>query len=189
VVGRWTAHDTRKPLVVAGALVTLAACGTGASVTVGAPPVVSIATSSAPAPSGSAPAPVAVCSLLTDAELVPIFPTGAPPSHGNNYGEGFADCAWDDGTAEVLVSVMPRTNLETDYVEQFVVTGKAEAPGLGDEAVRFPGVVGIGKASSGGGSVGFTKGERGVIVAVRTADDAVALEQAITLAMTVASRL
>jgi hypothetical protein len=136
------------------------------------------------------PAPVDVCGLLTDADLSPVFPTGAPPSTPNDYGEGFGDCAWDDDPAHVLVTVMPRANLQSDYVSQLRVGGPAPAPGL-EGGVWFPGFVGLGKASAGGRSVAFAKGGRGAIVAVRpaVADDQAALVYATALAMAVASRL
>jgi hypothetical protein len=191
-LGRWMPRSGWVRLTAAAAALTLAACGPGGSVTIAAPPSVVVpTTTTSVVPSSSVSAPVAVCTLLTNAELVSVFPTGAPPSQGNDYGEGFADCLWHDGRAEVLISVMPRSNLQTDYVEQLVVTGEADAPALGSEAVTFPGVVGIGRASSGGGSVGFTKGDRGVIVAVRRSDgdDAVARPQAIMLAIAVAGRV
>jgi hypothetical protein len=137
------------------------------------------------------PPSIEVCGLLSDADLSPMFPTGAPPADTDDYGEGISDCSWDDGKAKVLVTVMPASNLRTDYVEQLNVTGTATGPGLGEDAVYFPGFVGLGKASSGGSSVGFTKGERGVIVAVRTADanDTAALQHATAIAVLVAGRV
>ena len=166
--------------------------------TVGAPPATTVATtttSTAPTVAATTttvplPAPVDVCSLLTDADLSAVFPTGAPPAHANDYGQGFADCSWDGGTTEVLVTVMPGADLQSDYVGQLVVGGAAEGPGL-EGGVWFPGVVGLGKASAGGRSVAFAKGDRGVIVATRPAgaDDQVALLQATALAVVVASRI
>jgi hypothetical protein len=186
-----------RGLLVVGVPLVLTACAPGGTVTVSAPPATTAATtttSTVPATTTTTtavpPAAVDVCALLTDADLSPVFPTGAPPSRPNDYGLGFGDCAWDDGRGQVLVTVMPRANLQSDYVDQLRVGGPAPAPGL-DGGVWFPGVVGLGKASAGGRSVGFGKGDRGVIVAVRPAvnDDQAALVYATALAMAVASRL
>jgi hypothetical protein len=174
----------------------LTACATSGAVTVSAPPPSTAATttttSTVPATTTTAapPTPVDVCALLSDADLSPVFPTGAPPSTPNDYGEGFGDCEWDAGSAQVLVTVMPRANLQSDYVSQLNVGGPAPAPGL-DGGVWFPGLVGLGQASAGGRSVGFAKGDRGAIVAVRpaVADDQAALVYATALAMAVSSRL
>jgi hypothetical protein len=187
-----------RGLLVIGVPLVLTACATSAAVTVSpappttAPAAATTTTSTAPATTTTAapPAAVDVCALLTDADLSPVFPTGAPPSRPNDYGQGFGDCTWDDGKGQVLVTIMPRANLQSDYVGQLRVGGPAPAPGL-DGGVWFPGVVGLGQASSGGRSVGFAKGERGAIVAVRpsVADDQAALVYATALAMAVASRL
>ena len=63
----------------------------------------------------------------------------------------------------------------------------APVTGVGDSAVSFPGFVGIGRGSARGGSVGFAKGERAVLVAVRsggepTEDAGLAAELAVVVA-------
>ncbi|HEY8545727.1 MAG TPA: hypothetical protein VIL36_11790 [Acidimicrobiales bacterium] len=130
------------------------------------------------------------CELLDDAALATLFPDGVPEPAGTSMGEGFGECEWGeerDGTV-VLVSTLPAGDFHTDYVDQLDVS--APVAGLGDGAVSFPGFVGLGRGSAGGGSVGFTKDDRAALVAVRTgggpaADAALATE----LAATVADRL
>ena len=58
-----------------------------------------------------------------------------------------------------------------DYVDQLVVAGPVESDVLGEDAVSFDGLVGIGRASAQGSSVAFSAGDVGVIVAVRTGED------------------
>jgi hypothetical protein len=67
-----------------------------------------------------------------------------------------------------VVSIVPSANFASDYVDQLNVAGPVESEALGDAAVSFPGVVGIGLASGGGSTVGFTKGDAGYLVAART---------------------
>ena len=110
----------------------------------------------------------AACALLDDASLDPLFPGDVPDPSGTSMGKGFAECEWaarDDGPV-VLVSILPATDFRSDYVKQLTVT--APVAGIGDGAVSFPGLVGIGRGSADGGSVGFTSGNAAAIVAVRS---------------------
>lgn len=130
------------------------------------------------------------CTLLDEDALDDLFPDGVPDPAGTSMGEGFAECEWgsdSDGTM-VLVSTLPVGDFQTDYVDQLEVS--APVAGVGDSAVSFPGFVGIGRGSAGGGSVGLTKGDDAALVAVRSsgepaADAALASE----LAMVVAENL
>ena len=90
--------------------------------------------------------------------------------------------------ASSRVSIVPAANFASDYVDQLNVTGPVESEALGDDAVSFPGVVGIGLASGGGSTVGFTKGDAGYLVAARTGRKAVrtTLRRHTTLAEAVA---
>ena len=111
------------------------------------------------------------CKLLDDTALDPVFPEGVPDPSGTSMGEGLAECEWgseSDGTT-VLLSILPASDFQSDYVDQLDVT--APVTGIGDRAVSFPGFVGIGRGSAGGGSVGFAKGDRAVMVAVRSSGE------------------
>ena len=130
------------------------------------------------------------CDLLDDDDLADLFPDGAPDPSGTSLGAGFAECDWgnDDDVAQVLVSVLPADDFRSDYLEQLNVT--TPVTGLGDEAVTFPGFVGIGRGSAAGGSVGFVAGDEAVIVAVRsTGDPAADATQAATLGVVVEAAL
>jgi hypothetical protein len=111
------------------------------------------------------------CALLDDAALDPLFPGDIPKPSGTSMGDGFAECEWaaKDGPL-VLVSKLPAADFRSDYVKQLNVT--APVAGVGDGAVSFPGLVGIGRGSADGGSVGFTSGDTAVIVAVRATGNA-----------------
>jgi hypothetical protein len=111
------------------------------------------------------------CALLDDAALESLFPDGVPDPSGTSMGEGFAECEWgteSDGPV-VLLSTLPASDFQSDYVDQLNVT--APVTGIGDRAVSFPGFVGIGRGSAGGGSVGFAKGDRAALVAVRSSGE------------------
>ena len=111
------------------------------------------------------------CTLLDDDALEPLFPDGVPEPMGTSMGAGFAECEWgseSEGTL-VLISTLPATDFQSDYVDQLDVT--APVAGIGDSAVSFPGFVGIGRGSSGGGSVGFAKGDQAALVAVRSSGE------------------
>lgn len=110
------------------------------------------------------------CGLLDDAALGPVFPEGVPDPSGTSMGDGVAECEWSesDGTV-VLLSTLPVADFQSDYVDQLVV--KAPVAGVGDRAVSFPGFVGVGQGSADGGSVGFAKGDRAVLVAVRSSGE------------------
>ncbi len=108
------------------------------------------------------------CALLDDASLDPLFTDKVPDPSGTSMGRGFAECEWaakDDGPV-VLVSILPAADFRSDYVKQLTVT--APVAGIGDGAVSFPGLVGIGRGSADGGSIGFTSGKNAAIVAVRS---------------------
>lgn len=117
------------------------------------------------------PEPGDACELLNDDDLAELFPDGAPEPSGTAIGSGFAECGWgdDDDKAQVLVSLLPADDFRSDYLEQLNVT--APVSELGDQAVTFPGFVGIGRGSANGGSVGFVSGDAAVIVAVRSSGD------------------
>lgn len=108
------------------------------------------------------------CDLLGDDELGGVFPDEVPEPSGTSFGAGFAECAWggDDDPAQVLVSILPAEDFRSDYLEQLDVA--TPVPDLGDQAVSFPGFVGIGRGSTGGDSVGFVAGDDAAIIAVRT---------------------
>lgn len=110
------------------------------------------------------------CELLDDAHLEPLFPDGVPDPSGTSMGAGIAECEWGrEGEGPmVLVSTLPAADFRSDYVDQLDVS--APVAGLGEGAVSFPGFVGLGRGSAGGGSVGFVVGERAVLVAVRTGE-------------------
>jgi hypothetical protein len=130
------------------------------------------------------------CDLLDDDDLADLFPDGAPDPSGTSMGAGFAECGWgnDDDVAQVLVSVLPADDYRSDYLEQLNVT--TPVTGLGDEAVTFPGFVGVGRGSATGGSVGFVIGDEAVIVAVRsTGDPAADAAQAAALGVAVEAAL
>ena len=109
------------------------------------------------------------CELLDDTHLESLFPDGVPDPSGTSMGAGIAECEWGrEGEGPVvLVSTLPAADFRTDYVDQLDVS--APVAGLG-EGVSFPGFVGLGRGSAGGGSVGFVVGERAVLVAVRTGE-------------------
>lgn len=130
------------------------------------------------------------CELLGDDELGEVFIDEVPEPSGTSFGAGFSECAWgaDDDAAQVLVSVLPADDFRSDYLEQLNVT--TPVPDLGDEAVSFPGFVGIGRGSAGGDSVGFLVGDEAAIVAVRMGDDtAAAAAAAVELAGSVEAGL
>jgi hypothetical protein len=137
------------------------------------------------------PTPIDACALVEDTDLASVFPQGPPEPSLTDYGAGFSECEWEQGDALVLVSVVPVDNFGPDYVDQLNVTGPVDAEQLGNGAVAFPGVVGIGRASGGGTTVGFTTDANGVLVAVRSgADEGDAdLPAATRLAIVVAENL
>jgi hypothetical protein len=108
------------------------------------------------------------CELLAEDDLAAVFDEVPEPS-GTSLGAGFAECSWGADGIEVLVSVLPAEDFRSDYVEQLNVT--SPVTNLGDEAVSFPGFVGVGRGSAGGGSVGFVVGDEAAMVAVRSGGD------------------
>jgi hypothetical protein len=128
------------------------------------------------------------CGLLDDAALAKLFPDKVPDPSGTSLGTGFAECEWSSNGSTVLVSTLPADDFRSDYIEQLTVS--APVKGLGDEAVSFPGLVGVGRGSADGGSVGFTSGDDAAIVAVRsTGDPTKDAAEATTLAKGVAQEL
>jgi hypothetical protein len=128
------------------------------------------------------------CGLLDDSALAKLFPDGVPDPSGTSFGTGFAECEWSGDGSMVLVSTLPADDFRSDYVEQLTVT--APVKGLGDQAVSFPGLVGIGRGSADGGSVGFTFGDDAAIVAVRsTGDPTKDAAEATTLAKAIVRQL
>jgi hypothetical protein len=134
---------------------------------------------------------VDACTLVGDEDLTAVFADGAPDGVPMDYGGGFTECEWSLDEDVVLVSVLPIENFASDYLDQLNVTGPVAAAELGDEAVSFPGVVGIGRAAGGGATVGFTNDATGVLVAVGTddPDEAANLPLATDLAVVVAGNL
>jgi hypothetical protein len=127
------------------------------------------------------------CTLLDDDDLATLFADDIPDPAGTAMGDGFAECEWEvsEEGAAVLVSVLPAADFERDYTAQLNLTGELDE--LGDGGVSFPGFVGIGRASSAGGSVGFALDDSAAIVAVRdtgevVSDTATARQLAIALA-------
>lgn len=118
------------------------------------------------------------CDLVSFPSLGAVFGTAIPEPEANDYGAGFAECVWEDGDKQLRISVVPAANLQTDYIDQL---NSQQMAGF-DAGVGFPGIVGIGHASSDGWTVGFENGDDGVLIGVNTAgasdNDAVALELA-----------
>lgn len=124
---------------------------------------------------GSAPAAPAAsesagpCALITADDVAAVHPSGAPEPDESSFGSGFDECVWEGDTDAVLrVSVVPLDAWHADYADQLVSSGSIAE--LGDDALSFDGVVGIGHVSSGGATAAFTSGDAGYLVAVRTGD-------------------
>lgn len=151
------------------ALVALALAGCGTTTTETPAPTGPAAASSTPAAASSSPAGVAfdACKLVDDAGVTAVFGAAAPEGKAKSYGAGFSECVWQgSGKLTLRVSLVPFANLAKDYADKLNKLGPVAE--LGTEAVAFPGVVGIGHATSGGATVGFKSGDNGVLVAVRT---------------------
>ncbi len=118
------------------------------------------------------------CDLISFQSLGKVFGVAMPEPEANEYGAGFSECVWEDGDKQLRISVVPAANLQTDYVDQL---NTQQMAGF-DEGIGFPGMVGIGHASSGGTTVGFTHGDDGVLIGVNTAgasnDGTIAVELA-----------
>lgn len=104
------------------------------------------------------------CGMLDAAALEIVFTGGAPEPELEDMGQGFAQCTWAEGETEVWLTVMPPLNMD-DYLE----AGGEELgdSGLGAGAVTYQSSIGLGRVSTGGGTVAFTSDEAGVIIAVR----------------------
>jgi hypothetical protein len=144
-------------LVLAFLTVGLAACGSGST----SPETSAVESAAADDP----------CALVSDAELGKVFASGAPEGKSRLFGPGDGECEWEGDDAYLSVSVVPASNYTSDFVDQLNVSGPVDSATLGGDAVSFPGVVGIGRAAPGGTSVGFSQGDTGVIVAVKTGAD------------------
>lgn len=111
------------------------------------------------------------CELLTAEELRRVFPSDAPAGQGKNFGAGFLECIWTDSNAEVGVAVLPAASLAADYTDR--MTPLSTSADLGDlaDAQVYAATIGIGRAGGAGHTVVFTRGDQGVMVAVRIGAD------------------
>ena len=105
------------------------------------------------------------CDLLSFQSLGKVFGAAMPEPEATDYGAGFSECVWEDGDKQLRISVVPASNLQTDYIDQL---NTQQMAGF-DAGVGFPGMVGIGHLSSDGATVGFTHGDSGVLIGVNTA--------------------
>ncbi len=132
------------------------------------------------------------CALVSEELLASVFSDVDIDVDDNNLGAGFAECTWEAGDSELVVSIVPAANYQSDYIDQLNVGAPIDSAVLGPEAVEFPGLVGIGRASSKGSTVGFTAGDLGALVAVRTGEDGAPdtdLPLAVDIAEVVATQL
>lgn len=104
------------------------------------------------------------CELLDATALETVFAAGAPEPELEDMGSGFAMCTWVDGETEVWATVMPTVGME-DFLE--APGADVDNPALGEGAMTYESSIGLGRVSSGGGSVAFVAGDSAVIVAVR----------------------
>jgi len=152
-------------LAIAAAALALAAAGCSDDSTSGPESAAS------PLPTGSTDTGAAAsgdpCTVVPDSAVATVFTGTRPEVDVNNLTGGFATCTWEDSEATLLVSVFPAANLQTDYKDQLNMTGPVQSSVFAD-GVSFPGTVGIGKANAKGTTVGFTTGDKGYLVAVRT---------------------
>lgn len=117
-----------------------------------------------PGAAASAASSVDPCALLSDGALETVFSAGIPEPEVEDMGAGFAMCQWIDSETEVWVAVMPPHNME-DYLEAGGTD--LDNPVLGEGAVTYASSIGLGKVSTGGGSVAFVIAETAAIIAVR----------------------
>jgi len=111
------------------------------------------------------------CTIVPASALAAVFAGTNPPKGASKpMGDGFATCTWEGNDTMLLVSVVPAANLQSDYKGQLNIEGPVQSAVLAD-AVSFPGTVGVEKANSKGTTVGFTAGDTGYLVAVRTGKD------------------
>jgi hypothetical protein len=155
-------------LAIAAAALVLAAAGCGSDDTGGA--------DSAAAPTGAsgtdtgATASSGPCAVVPDSAVATVFTGVRPELDAKDLTKGFATCTWTDANSELIVSIVPKKNLQSDYKDQLNVSGPVQSSVFAD-GVSFPGTVAIGKANAKGTTVGFTSGDSGYLVAVRTGKD------------------
>lgn len=169
------------PVIIAVLATTAFSAGCGGDSGTPEPTGTPQATGTAAEPASSAPSSDLndPCTLLTEAEVANTLGT-APAPEPKSYGAGFSECVWKGANeTTVRLSIMPSADLEEDYIAQLNKIGTA--PALGEDGTIFPGVLGIGHASRGGVSVGFTSGPHGIVLAVRTAADQSADQATATL--------
>lgn len=167
-----------RRVVIAAAIVLAGVAGCGGDEPPGdatpppdatSPPAPPVTATTAP-PAGDAVDLSDVCGLLTEQELRTVFVDGVPEGRGNDYGAGFAECVWEDEAERVVrLSILPTESLQTDYIDQLNTLD--QTMGLGEGSVAFPGLVGIGTASSDGLTAGFTAAGSGVLLGVSSGDD------------------
>ena len=155
-------------LAIAAAVFALATAGCGSDDSGGA--------DSASAPTGASgtdTGPAASsdpCAAVPDSAVATVFTGPRPEVDAKDLTQGFATCTWTDADNELIVSIVPAKNLQSDYKDQLNVTGPVTSSVFAD-GVSFPGTVAIGKANAKGTTVGFTSGDTGYLVAVRTGKD------------------
>ena len=110
------------------------------------------------------------CAVVPDSAVAQVFTGTRPEVEAEDLTQGFATCTWTDSDNELIVSVVPAKNLQSDYKDQLNMSGPVGSSVFAD-GVSFPGTVAIGKANAKGTTVGFTAGDSGYLVAVRTGKD------------------
>lgn len=113
------------------------------------------------------------CEMLDATALETVFVAGVPEPELEDMGSGFAMCEWVEGDTEVWATVLPTVGME-DFLE--APGDDLDNPALGEGAMTYESSIGLGRVSSGGGSVAFVADDTAVIVAVRgdSVDDPVA---------------
>ena len=160
-------------LAIAAAALLLAAAGCSSDDSSSGPESAAAPTPSATESTGTGTdtgsnASAGPCELVPPSALATVFRTGTPPEgEAKDLTEGFASCTWENDDAYLLVSTFPAPNFQSDFKGQLSMLGPVQSSVLTD-GVAFPGTVGIGKANSKGTTVGFTVGDKGYLVAVRT---------------------
>jgi hypothetical protein len=154
----------RLALALAALVLALAGCGDDSS-----------GPDSAAAPTGAgtdtgAAASSGPCAVVPDSAVAQVFTGTRPEVEAEDLTQGFATCTWTDADNELIVSIVPAKNLQSDYKDQLNMSGPVGSSVFAD-GVSFPGTVAIGKANSKGTTVGFTAGDSGYLVAVRTGKD------------------
>jgi len=169
-------------LAIAAAAVLLAAAGCGSDDSGG--PDSAVAPTGASGTDTGAAASSGPCAVVPDSAVAVVFNGPRPELDAKDLTKGFATCTWTDASSELIVSIVPKPNLQSDYKDQLNVSGPVQSSVFAD-GVSFPGTVAIGKANAKGSTVGFTSGDTGYLVAVRTGKDGDP-KQDLALATTVA---